>query len=146
MKLPPSFDRGDATPEEREALFASLVVVLLAMREAGMVGASLRITDSPPAPFGRGARGPLVGVWQKVIGAKSDQDFGKETERLTLEWSKKVGFGERKMVEPAMWVVGVGVTVALGADGVTLPSGEEVTLRAAKEKASALILDTGPKA
>lgn len=125
-KVPLALDRGGVSPAERQALFSALLVVLWAMKRAGMIGDSVRLTDSPPPPFGEGAKGPLVAIWQKAVGAAPDGDFGPKTKALTRAWSERAGFGPREKVEPAMWVTAVGLTFAVRPDGVILPSGEAV--------------------
>ena len=128
MNLPGSFGRGDASGAEKEALFSALLVVLGAMNRAGMVGASMRLTDQPPPPFGEGASGKSVGVWQAVIGAKIDQKFGPKTKAATEVWSEKLGFGRRSSVNEAMWCLGVGTTVGFIDGAVLLPNGDRVEL------------------
>jgi hypothetical protein len=128
MNLPGGFGRGDASGAEKEALFSALLVVLGAMHRAGMVGQSLRLTDAPPPPFGEGATGKFVGVWQAVVGATIDRSFGPKTRAATEAWSEKTGFGRRSSVNEAMWCLGVGTTVGFIDGAVVLPSGERVEL------------------
>ncbi len=128
MTLPGGFGRGDASEAEKLALFEALCVVLGAMHKAGMVGDAIRLTDQPPEPFGKGATGKYVKIWQIVVGATPDAIFGPKTEALTLVWSEKAGFGRRTHVEPAMWSLAVGVTLGLGDLEVMLPSGETIDL------------------
>ena len=124
LTVPASLDRGTATPDERRALFEALLLILWAMGKVGMVGASVRLTDSPPPPFGIGTRGPIVKIWQMIVGAAPDEVFGQKTEALTVKWATAAGFGPRKTVEPAMWSVAVGLTFRIDAAGVTQPGGE----------------------
>jgi hypothetical protein len=99
------------------------------MREAGMLGQAVRLTDAPPAEFGLGATGPLVRVWQGIIGAKPDGVFGaKETLPRTRAWAHEAGFGDRSTVTPAMWATGVGVSFRFEPGAVVLPDGSRVTL------------------
>jgi len=143
--IPRAFDRGVASPEERAGLFASLAVVLAAMRAAGMLGPAVRLTDAPPEPFGVGAKGPLVAVWQKVIGADPDGDFGeRETLPKTRAWAKKLGFGDAKVVTPAMWATAVGVTLLLDPEHVTQTDGSVLTM--AEAERAARVLDPAPTA
>lgn len=128
MNLPGGFGRGDASGAEKEALFSALLVVLGAMRSAGMVGETIRLTDAPPPPFGVGAKGKQVGIWQAVVGAKIDQAFGPNTRAATEAWSEKLGFGRRSSVNEAMWCLGVGVTLGLVDGAAILPSGERIEL------------------
>ncbi len=124
--VPASLDRGNCSPEERRALFEAFLVTVWAMRRAGMLGLTVRLTDAPPDPFGLGAVGPIVGIWQRVVGAKPDQNFGPKTVEATKRWSILAGFGPRAQVEPAMWALAVGLTFGLRDEGVILPDGSAV--------------------
>jgi len=134
VRVPASLDRGEATPVERQALFGALLVVLSAMRGAGMIGQTLRLTSQPPPPFGEGSQGKHVAIWQTVVGAKVDDPakgigiFGPKTRAATEAWSEKAGFGKRAIVNEAMWTVAIGLTLGLGETEVVLPSGEPVPL------------------
>jgi hypothetical protein len=140
MNIPGSFNRGESTTgAEKEGLFAALLVVLGAMAAAGMLGRSIRLTLEPPPPFGEGATGKHVGIWQAVVGAKMDRVFGPKTRAATEIWSEKAGFGRRAQVNEAMWTVGVGTTIAFIDGFAVLPSGERVELAPLAEHAAEML-------
>jgi len=139
LKVPAAFDRGLASPTERAALFESLCVVLGAMHQAGMLEPAARLTDAPPPTFGVGAAGPLVGVWQTIVGAKRDDSFGPKTAHATAIWATAAGFGKRESVTPAMWATAIGVTVLFDVDAVLLPDGARLSLEAAAADARAAL-------
>lgn len=139
FQIPPSFDRGTLSPSERAALVESLAVVLWTMRANGMLGDSVRLTDQPPKVFGLGAQGPLVGIWQTVVGAKKDSIFGPKTVAATRQWSKAAGFGDRSAVDPAMWCLAVGITLRFEGPVVVFPDGSRLDVGAATADAQKVL-------
>jgi len=141
MTLPAALDRGGAPTPERAALFAALCVVIFAMREAGLVGEAVRLTDAPPPEFGMGASGPDVATWQRVIGVRPDAHFGPVTLAASRSWALAAGFGDRLTVTPAMWATAIGTTFRFVGGGVELGDGSRVEIQdAAAEVARVLTI------
>lgn len=50
-----------------------------------------------------GSKGQAVGVWQFIVGAKTDGDFGPKTDALTREWQRAHGLAADGIVGPKTW-------------------------------------------
>lgn len=50
-----------------------------------------------------GSKGRAVKVWQMIVGAKTDGDFGAKTDALTREWQRAHGLAADGVVGPKTW-------------------------------------------
>ena len=70
-----------------------------------------KVSDTKMPTIKKGSKGKAVGVWQVIVGAKVDEDFGSKTEAKTIEFQKKAFPNEPKewdgIVGPKTWKAGL---------------------------------------
>ena len=71
---------------------------------------------APHAMIRKGSKGADVALWQTIIGATADGDFGPKTDTLTRSWQGTHGLAADGIVGPKTWAAALGagapVTVA----------------------------------
>lgn len=55
----------------------------------------------------KGSRGKAVKVWQNIVGATPDGDFGRMTEHITKDWQLSRGLASDGIVGPKSWSKGL---------------------------------------
>jgi peptidoglycan hydrolase-like protein with peptidoglycan-binding domain len=72
--------------------------------------------SAPHAQIKKGSKGADVALWQTIIGATADGDFGPKTDTLTRSWQGTHGLSADGIVGPKTWAAALGagapVTVA----------------------------------
>jgi N-acetylmuramoyl-L-alanine amidase CwlA len=70
-----------------------------------------KVSDTKMPTIKLGAKGKAVGVWQVIVGAEVDEDFGSKTKAKTIEFQKKAFPNDENewdgVVGPKTWKAGL---------------------------------------
>jgi peptidoglycan hydrolase-like protein with peptidoglycan-binding domain len=66
-----------------------------------------KVSDTKMPTIKKGSTGKVVKVWQIIVGAEADGDFGSKTKTATIEFQRKYKLVQDGIVGENTWKVGL---------------------------------------
>lgn len=66
-----------------------------------------KVSDTKMPTIKKGSKGKAVKIWQVIIGAEPDGEFGTDTEKKTIAFQKKHGLEQDGIAGPKSWKAGL---------------------------------------